>query len=200
MIKWYLKTFIGKHMQSKIILLFFILLSTLLISVTLLFTAKPLYLAKVERERVANLQKVYHKSYFRKRNRHTPKRSIKFGQMEIDSILEETPIIFEKNADSLEHNQSRENFKTLTKVVNVLNNLKDKFVLQIETHTDKRGSKQGNLKISQKRADSIKGFINQRSNIVFISAIGYGEEIKGKKNRKKSHKKYLEIKIKRIKQ
>ena len=187
-------------MQTKIIILFFTLLSILLISVTLLFTAKPLYLAKVERERIAKIQKVYHKTYFRKRKKHTPKRSIKFAQIEINHILTETPIRFEKESYSLEHNNSRENFKTLTKVIDVLNSLNEKCILKIETHTDKKGSKRANLKISQKRADQLKSYINNRSKIIFISAIGYGEEIKHKKKVKKERqKKYLEINLKRIK-
>jgi len=200
MLKWYPKTFIGKHMQTKIILLFFTLLSILLISVTLLFEAKPLYLAKVERERIAKIQRVYHKTYFRKRNRHIPKRSINLAQIEINNILTESPIKFEKKSYSLEHNNSRENFKTLTKVVNILNNLTDTCILQIETHTDKRGSKRDNLRISQKRADRLKEFIRNRSKIIFISAIGYGEEIKDKKKvKKENQKKYLKINLKRIK-
>jgi outer membrane protein OmpA-like peptidoglycan-associated protein len=183
-------------MQTKIIILFFTLLSILLISVTLLFTAKPLYLIKVERERVANIQKVYHKSYFRKRKKHTPQRSIKLAQTEINTILEQRPIFFEKKSYLLENNQSKENFKTLTKLLNVINNLKDKSIVKIETHTDRKGSKKENLKLSQKRADSLKVYIQSRSKIVFISAIGYGEEIKKKK---KSQKKYLEIHLTRIK-
>jgi len=185
-------------MHSKIILLFFVLLSTLLIVVTLLFTAKPLYLEKVKKERIAKIQKIYHKTYFRKRNIHTPKRSIKFAQIEIDTILTQTPIRFQNNSFSLEHNNSRENFKTLAKVIDVLNNLKDDFILQIETHTDKKGSKRKNLKISQERADILKEYIEKRSKIIFISAIGYGEEIKYKK-RKKNQKRYLKINLKRIK-
>ena len=186
-------------MHSKIILLFFILLSTLLIVVTLLFTAKPLYLAKVEKERIAKIQKVYHKTYFRKRNKHTPKRSIKFAQIEIDTILVKTPIKFRNNSYSLEDNGSRKNLKTLTKVIDVINNLKDNFILQIETHTDKKGSKKTNLKISQQRADRLKEYISHRSKIIFISAIGYGEEMKHKKKKTESQKKYLEINLKRIK-
>ena len=183
-------------MQTKIIILFFTLLSILLISVTLLLTAKPLYLAKVERDRVANIQKSYNKSYFRKRDIHTPLRSIEFAQIKVNNILLETPIDFEYKSYLLERNSSRGNFKTLAKVVDVLNNLKDKAILKIETHTDSNGSKRANLKLSQKRADILKDFIKSRSDIVFISAIGYGEEIKSKK---KSKKKYLEINLKRIK-
>ena len=183
-------------MQTKIIILFFILLSILLISVTLLFTAKPIYLVKVEKDRVAKVQKNYYKSYFRKRNIHIPLRSIRVAQKEIDTILIETPIQFKYKSYSLEDNKSRDNFIILNKMIDILNNLKDKAILQIETHTDSKGSKRDNLKLSQKRADSLKSFIKSRSKIVFISAIGYGEEIK---NKKKSNKKYLDINLKRIK-
>jgi len=186
-------------MQTNITLLFFTLLSTLLIVVTLLLKAKPLYLTKVERERISNIQKVYHKSYLKKRIKHTPKRSIKFAKMEIDKILTEEPIIFEKGSSSLDLNNSRKNYKILAKIVDVVNNLESDSILQIETHTDKTGSKRDNLKLSQKRADILKSYIKDRSNIVFISAIGYGEEIQEKKSKIESQKKYLKINLKRIK-
>jgi len=197
MLKLEPKTFMGQGMPTKIILLFFILLSTLLISVTLLFTAKPLYLEKIEKIRILNLQQIYHKSYFRKRNQQIPQRSIKFAQEKINKVLVDTPISFDTNSYLLDNNSSnhRENYQTLASIVDVLNNLKEKAILEIKTHTNKKGSKQLNLKLSQKRADILKTYINNRSQIVFISAIGYGEEIQHKKDEKK----YLEITLKRIK-
>ena len=189
----------GQHMQTKITILFFALLSILLILITLLFTAKPLYLAKAERQRIANIQKVYHKNYFRKRNKHSPKRSILLAQFEIDTILGDNPIKFETQSCSLEGNQSRENFKILTKIIEVINNLKDKSIIQISTYTDKKGSKKENLRVSQQRADILKEYINSRTNILFISAIGYGGEIEGKRDKKEREKKYIEINLKRIK-
>jgi len=190
-----LKTFRGQDMPTKIIFLFFILLSTLLISVTLLFTAKPLYLKKIEKIRILNIQKVYHKTYFRKRNQHVPQRSIKFAQKKINEILINTPINFYKGSYLLENNSSRKNYQTLAQIISVVNNLKEKIILEIKTNTNKKGSKQVNLKLSQQRADQLKRYMNSQSNIIFISAIGYGEEIQHKKNEKK----YLEITLKRIK-
>jgi outer membrane protein OmpA-like peptidoglycan-associated protein len=195
MLKLELKTFMGQGMPTKIILLFFILLSTLFISVTLLFTAKPLYLAKNEKMRISNIQKTYHKTYFRKRNQQIPQRSIKFAQAEINQILIDTPINFNKSSYLLENNSSRKNYQTLASILAVLNNLKEKSILEIKTHTSTKGSKQLNLKLSQKRADQIKSYMKSRSNMIFISAIGYGEEIQDKKDEKK----YLEITLKRIK-
>jgi outer membrane protein OmpA-like peptidoglycan-associated protein len=198
MLKWYFKTFIGKHMPTKIILLFFILLSTLLIVLTLLFTAKPLYLKKMERQRIANLQKVYHKSYFRKRNQRIPERSIALGQEKINMILDKNPILFDNASYRLEQNQSRTNFKTLKQIIEVLNHIKERFIVKIETHTRKKGSKRENLLLSQKRADQLKSFIKNRSNIIFISAIGYGEEIQNGRKKKSPREKYVEIELKRI--
>ena len=195
MLKLEPKTFMGQSMPTKIILLFFILLSTLFISVTLLFTAKPLYLAKIEKTRLLNIQKVYHKTYFRKRKQHVPQRSISFAQEEINQILRDTPIFFDNSSSLLEHNKSRKNYQTLTDIISVMNNLKEKAILEIKTHTDKKGSKQDNLKIAQKRADKLKAYIDNRSKLVFISAIGYGEEIQQKENKNN----YLEITLKRIK-
>ena len=195
MLKLELKTFMGQRMPTKIIILFFILLSTLFISVTLLFTAKPLYLAKIEKTRLLNIQKEYHKSYFRKRKQHVPQRSISFAQEAINQILRETPIYFEKSSYSLENNSSRKNYQTLAKVVDVINHLKEKSILEIKTHSRTKGSKQENLNLSQKRADQLKNYITSRSSIVFISAIGYGKAIQSKKDKQKS----LEITLKRIK-
>lgn len=185
----------GQGMPTKIIFLFFILLSTLLISITLLFTAKPLYLAKVEATRILNIQKIYRKTYFRKRNQHIPQRSIKFVQEKINQILIHKPINFESNSYLLENNNSRENYRTLANIIALLNNLKEKVIVEIKTYTNKNGSKQRNLKLSQQRAEQLKKYINERSKIIFISAIGYGEEIQHKKNEKE----YLEITLKRIK-
>ena len=182
-------------MSTKIIFLFFILLSTLLISITLLFTAKPIYLAKVEARRILNIQKTYHKTYFRKRNQHIPQRSIEFAQEKINQILIETPITFNKNAYLLETNSSRQNYQTLSKIIDVVNNLKNESILEIKTYTTIKGSKQRNLKLSQKRADQLKSYIQNRSKIIFISAIGYGKENQQKRNKKQ----YLEIILKRIK-
>ena len=185
----------GQGMPTKIIILFFILLSILLISVTLLFTAKPIYLEKVEKIRILNIQKVYNKTYFRRRNRYTPQRSIKFAQVEINQILIDNPIEFGKNSYLLENNSSRKNYQTLANIGDVINNLKGKAILEIKTYTNTKGSKQFNLKLSQKRADQLKRYMNNCSNIIFVSAIGYGKEIQHKKDEKK----YLEINLKRIK-
>jgi outer membrane protein OmpA-like peptidoglycan-associated protein len=187
----------GQSMPTKIILLFFILLSTLLITITLLFTAKPLYLAKTEQTRILNIQKIYHKSYLRRRNKQIPQRSIKFAQEEINTILRDSPIYFEQNSDLLENNSSnpRKNHQTLANIIGVLNHLQENVILEIKTYTNKKGSKQQNLKIAQQRADRLKAYINSRCKIVFISAIGYGEEIQHKDHKNN----YLEITLKRIK-
>jgi len=195
MLKLELKTFMGQAMPTKIILLFFILLSTLFISVTLLFTAKPIYLKKIEKIRILNIQKIYHKSYFRKRNQHIPQRTIKFAQARINQILIENPIDFDKNSYLIENNSSRQNYQTLAKIIDVLNNLKEKAILEIKIYTNIVGSKQLNLTLSQKRADQLKSYVKSRSKIVFISAIGYGKEIKNKKDEKK----YIKLNLKRIK-
>ncbi len=176
-------------MRTKIIFLFFILLSILLISITLLFEAKHIYLAKVEKIRILNIQKVYYKSYFRKRDKHVPKRSVEFAQKEINQILIENPIEFEKNSSLVKNHQ------ILRGITNILNNLKKEAIVEIKTYTDKDGHKQYNLKLSQQRADELKKYINNRTKMSFISAIGYGEEIQHKKNEKK----YLEIYLKRVK-
>lgn len=183
-------------MSTKIIFLFFILLSILLISITLLFSAKSIYLEQIEKRRILNIQKVYHKSYFRKRDIYIPERSIRFAQYQINKILKKRTIEFKDKSHLLDSNSTHpKNYKILKKIVEILNHLKKEAIVEIKTYTDKKGLKQYNLKLSQKRADEIKRYISSRSKIAFISAIGYGEEIKYKNNEKK----YLEIIIKRIK-
>ncbi|NHF58328.1 OmpA family protein [Flavobacteriaceae bacterium TP-CH-4] len=53
-----------------------------------------------------------------------------------------------------------------------------KMRLQIETHTDSRGSSSSNKRLSQKRADAIRLYLEQKdvTSANIVSATGYGEE------------------------
>jgi len=159
-------------MHSKILFLFFILLSILLISVTLLFVGKPLYTKQLEEKRVANIQTHYAKNYFKRREQHTPIRSTYFAQKKISQLIKKSI-----------------STKTLSKVVEVLNNMNEKAVLQIEVYKNDKKSKKENFYLSQKEANRLKAYISKRTNLAFISAIGY---VKGKN-------KTVEFKLKRIK-
>jgi len=186
MIELSLKIITEEAMSTKMIFIFFILLSTLLISITILFEAKPIYEARAEKMRLLTIQHVYHKHYFRSRNIDEPKRSIPFAQEKINNIM--------KNSDIIDNNSSIKNYKVLAKIISVLNNLKNKAILEIKVYRDKNTSKQDNLKLSQQEAELLKEYINKRTKIAFISAIGYGEELKDKNKHRD-----LEINLKRIK-
>jgi len=183
-------------MSTRILLLFFILLSILLISVALLFTAKPLHLAKVEKIRVENIQRNYRKTYLRQRNQHIAERSIRFAQKSMERLLEDNPIKFDKGSHLLENksNTPRKNYRTLKNISEILNHLKSKAILEIKTYSNE-GSKKVNLKLSQKRADQLKKYLKSHTNLVFISAIGYGKNSYPTNDKKKS----LKITLKRIK-
>lgn len=184
-------------MQTKTLLFLFLLFSILLISLSLWLITKPLYLQQMEAQRVANIQTEYRKTYLRKRDKHVPQRSIMTAQKAINQLLTNYPILFRENHVNLDNNQSS-NRQTLGKIIAVMNNMRESIILKIETHTDKSGSKKHNLKISQQRADQLKLYIAQRTNIPFISAIGYGKEIP-LKSKKKSYFRRIEFNLQRIK-
>jgi Skp family chaperone for outer membrane proteins len=155
-------------MQAKTLLLIFILLSTLLIALSIFFAVPPRYQQKIEEIRVANIQQIFYKSYKKRRDIHTIERSIEQAQEEINRILKDYT--------------SKEKYHHLIEILPILNNTKEKFVLKIEVHATKRGSKRELLKSSKREAKEIKEFIKDRSNILFISSIGYGNRLI-KKNR-----------------
>jgi len=184
-------------MQPRTLLFLFFFLSILFIFFSLWFITKPLYLKQLEEERIANIQTLYGKSYLRKRDQHIVQRSNVSAQRAMNQILRDTPIFFNENSFQLENNQSS-NHKTLTKIIIVLNNMTEKSILKIETHTNKSGSKKHNLQLSQQRANQLKSYIIKRTNLPFISAIGYGKEIP-LQSEKKRYLKRIELNLQRIK-
>jgi len=155
-------------MQAKTLLLIFILLSTLLITLSLFFTVPAKYQQKIEKIRVGNIQQIYYKSYKKRRDIHTIERSIELAQKEINRILKNYTL--------------KEKHHHLIEMLPILNNTKEKFVLKIEVHSIKKGSKRELLKSSRIEAKKIKQFIKDRTDILFISSIGYGNRLI-KKNR-----------------
>jgi len=65
----------------------------------------------------------------------------------------------------------------LDKVVDVINSFPE-LKMSIETHTDSRGGKSSNKRISEKRSEAIKAYLVQNgvSSTNIIKTIGYGEE------------------------
>jgi outer membrane protein OmpA-like peptidoglycan-associated protein len=190
-------------MRSKTLFILFIISSIVFLSISLLLLIKPLHLKKVEIRRVANIQKTYYKNYLKRRDRHTPLRHAKSAQKKIEKLLALHPIYFDLNSSLLEYKLSKmernKNYVALAQIIEVLNNLNEKIILKIKTHTTKTGSKKHNLKLSQQRADKIKDYIQKRSNIIFISSIGYGKEITLIKSKKKLKQEPLTLHLQRIK-
>ncbi len=189
-------------MKIRGIFLLFILSSIVLIFLYLYIFAKPLHLKQLEEERIANIQKVCMKDYPRNRDRGVLQRNVVEAEEKIYRLLEENPINFAPASVSLDNNSSKhpnENRVILKRLIVVLNNINEDFILSISTHTDKDGSSRKNLKLSQERADNLKEYIEKRTQIVLITAIGYGEELPLPKATKKLTNRRVEINLKRIK-
>ena len=184
-------------MQTKTLLSLLLFFSVLLISLCIIIIAKPLHLKNIEAKRIANIQTVYRKSYVKQRKHHVPQRSIYFAQKAIYQILEKNPILLQTEK-TLKNNNLPYNYKNLTHVIDVLNNISEKAILKIGIHTDKNKSKKDSLKNSQQQADKLKQYIIKRTHLAFISAIGYGKEISSKST-KKLYTKRINFHLQRIK-
>jgi outer membrane protein OmpA-like peptidoglycan-associated protein len=103
---------------------------------------------------------------------------IEEAQSKIDALLSTHPIVFLHEISSIENNQSytQSNQQTLNSIVSILKNIKSNVFVEIEAHSDLRGTNSKNRILSQKQADSILAFILKQYPSVAIDAIGYGEE------------------------
>jgi len=155
----------------------FILLSIFLIAFVLFNYLEPLNDKRLKLIKLERIQKICMKGYIKKRKKYIPQHSIFFAQKEIDAILEKRPIRFLLNSALFDENSSYKVEQTLLEISAVVNHVKDDVVLSIETHTDKIGSNQHNLKLSQKRADLLKDYFLKKTRLALIVAIGYGEEL-----------------------
>jgi outer membrane protein OmpA-like peptidoglycan-associated protein len=190
-------------MKVRGILLLFILSSIALILLYLYIFAKPLHLERIEKERIANIQKVSMKEYPRKRDRRFLQRNVLEAEEYIHRLLEKNPLYFSPSSISIDNNETKglnQNRVTLKAIINVLNNINEDVILSISTHTDQDGSSQKNLKLSQERADMLKVYIRERSELALITSIGYGEELPLPKITKKMTNRRVEMHLKRIKQ
>lgn len=189
-------------MKAKSLFLLFLLSSTLLIVLCLFLYATPLYEHRLEKIRLSKIQKVCMKAYLRKRDKHVYVYSLEKAQQEINQILLKDPIVFMSNSASFEINSSvptqvNQNKVTLTRISKVLDTLDEEVALNITTHTDRAGSRQHNLKLSQERADKLKNYMYKKSNVSFISSIGYGEELPITTDKNGTNRR-VEIHLKRI--
>ena len=189
------------YMKAKGIFLLFILSSIVLVLIYLYIFTKPLYLTQLEKERISNIQKVCMKEYPRNRAKVTINRNVAEAKEKIYRLLKKTPIAFDIARVSIDNNSTHPNKNKviLKELIIVLNNIKEDFILSIFAYTDKDGSRQKNLKLSQERADRIKAYIEKRTDITLITSIGYGEELTFPKSTKKLTNSHIEINLKRIK-
>jgi len=181
-------------MKARGIFLLFILFSIFLILFYLYIFAKPLHLKYLEEDRIANIQKVCMKEYPRNRDSQMLQRNALEADKEIMLLLEKKPILFNPASVVIEDKV------TLKGLITVLNNINEDVILTISTHTDEDGSSKKNLKLSQERADMLKEYIRERSQILLITSIGYGEELPLLKTTKKLTNRRVEINLKRIQQ
>ena len=181
-------------MKIRGILILFVFSSILLILLYLYLFAKPLHIKRLEEERIANIQKVCMKEYPRRRDSQILQRTVFEAEEKIHRLLEKKPILFDSASVDIEDKV------TLKAMIDILNNINEDVVLSISTHTDKDGSSKKNLKISQERADMLKEYIRERSKIILITSIGYGEELPLLKNEDNISNRRVEINLKRIQQ
>ena len=174
-------------MKLVSILFLFFSSSLFLIFITIEQNADKIETKYNERLEVIRLQKICLKPYLRTKKKYVPKRSYLLAKREIQNVLLNSPITFKANDSSLLMNT------TLIQIVEILNHLKESVVLSISAHTDAEGSKKHNLLLSQQRADRLKKFFEQRVNLPYIVAIGYGESFS-------LEHRLIEINLKRIKQ
>ena len=189
-------------MKARGIFLLFILSSMVLISLYLYIFAKSLYLERLEKERIANIQKVCMKEYPRNRDKSVLQRNVLEADKEIQRLLVKKPIYFEPSSVSIDSNNTKlinQNRVTLKNIIDILNNINEDVILSISAHTDKDGSSIKNLKLSQERADVLKDYFLERTKITLITSIGYGEELPLAKKSKTLTNRRVEINLKRIK-
>ena len=173
-------------MKFGLILFSFFILSILLVVVSIERNAKGIYQKELNKIKMSSIQHSSAKTYARARKVYVPKRSVVLARKEIENILLKEPIGFEVDDSSFLEKS------TLTRIVKVVNHIKEEVVLTVLAHTDAVGTAKHNLYLSQKRADKLKAYFRKRTNLPLIVAIGYGEAF-SLKNR------LIEINLKRIK-
>jgi len=120
------------------------------------------------------------------------KKTLFEAQKEINLLLLNHPIKFLDNGFLLENN------KTAKSIVSILTQTIGNIVIKVASHSDNNGSSSYNRKLTQKRADIIASYINNKCNIKFITAIGYGKEFPLSKEDNRTISSRIEIYLRRI--
>ncbi len=172
-------------MRIIILLITFILSSITLAYFTIKEKAPFIYTQYLEDIEAKKALLVSAKPYKKSRKVYIPSRSSILGEREIQKLLQGKAIQFSDNNATLVVNPS------LYKIVNILNHLNEKVVLSIEAHSNTTGSIQQNLLLSQQRADNLKNYFREKTNLTLVVAIGYGEMLSLKE-------KLIKLNLKRI--
>jgi outer membrane protein OmpA-like peptidoglycan-associated protein len=174
-------------MKFRLILFIFFISSILLVVIAVERKSQTIYHEQIKETKLSTIQSLSAKTYRRVRKTYVPERSFSLARQEIKKVLVEEPIHFELN------NSSSLVTSTLIKIVKIVNHVKEDVVLSILAHTDAEGTAKHNLYLSQQRADRLKEYFLNRTNLPLVVAIGYGESF-SLENR------LIEINLKRIKQ
>ena len=112
----------------------------------------------------------------------------------ITTLLKDNPIYFKISSSTI-HQDSKEG---LNKIVRALKELSYGVVVTVEGHTDAIGDAFFNKKLSQKRANSIKFYLEKGGlDHLIIESIGYGEEQPLVNNPNDKQNRRVEIVLKR---
>lgn len=173
-------------MRLGLLVFLFFIFSLFLIFISIEQNRQHIYAEQIKELHQNEIQISSSKAYIRTRKFYVPEYSFALAEHEIQKVLLSTPITFKVNESSFLMKS------TLIKIVKIVNNVKEDVVLSILAHTDATGTAQHNLQLSQKRADKLKEYFINRTNLPLVVAIGYGEAFL-LKNR------LIEINLKRIK-
>ena len=109
-------------------------------------------------------------------------------QAQISKLLKTSPIYFEHNSATI----TKKSTKTLNKILELLKD--NNTPLKVEGHTDSIGRASYNKALSQKRADSVKAYLENIGNYNGnITPIGYGEEQPISQNKRAKINRRVEI-------
>ncbi len=102
------------------------------------------------------------------------KERIQSAQEQINTLLRENPIYFERNSNEI----TLDSKAILDKIIDIVNqNTEQIEKLRIAGHTDASGPAEYNKRLSRKRAESVREYlIRHNIQVPAIEAIGYGEE------------------------
>jgi len=171
-------------MKLGLILFLFFMTSVLLIFTTLKMTLHDLRSDYNQQVRLSNIQHVCAKENVRNRKIYTPSYSLALASHELAVLLKESPLLSKK--------------ESLIKIATILNHLRDRAVLIIEVHQYAEGSAKKNLQVSQENADKLKTYLLKKTNLVFISAIGFGAALPLKNQHQEGHRSRIKMSLQRI--